>query len=365
MGRPVLRLATRINRRTRWTAWAIAFACMALVGSLSLVDGLSAGVDSITGRFSTGPAVYLHGTDLLASAIDVNSLVVLATDYAVLRVHPGTLNVGGTSLRLLVASLTEYHGGNATDPFPADRQDVAIDAGLRAQILAAGAPLGGSVNLTLFGLPPQDLAVVPAPSPRPAFLPDTWAWVRSELLLALGPSQAGPAQAVFTPAPLEAGLAARLGLTLLPTVGAIGFTRSSIADARGVLLGLAPVLAVVIGLLVFSAMDLEVAQRREEIRTLRSLGAGPATVVAVYEGQALLLALLGATLGSALGIVVAHGIVSFAPLLGLPNLIVLAPPLVPVGLAYLLAVVASGVAGLVPTARATRLVRGEAGVGPS
>jgi hypothetical protein len=364
MGRPVLRLATRINRRTRWTAWAIAFACMALVGSLSLVDGLSAGVDSITGRFSTGPAVYLHGTDLLASAIDENALVVLATDYAVLRVHRGTLNVSGTSLQILVASLTEYRGGNATDPFPVDQRDVAIDVGLRAQILAAGAPLGGSVNLTLFGLPPQNLAVVPAPSPRPAFLPDTWAWVRATLL-ALSPSQAGPVQAVFTPAPLEAGLAARLGLTLLPTVGAIGFTRSSIADARGVLLGLAPVLAVVIGLLVFSAMDLEVAQRREEIRTLRSLGAAPATVVAVYEGQAFLLALLGATLGSALGIVVAHGIVSFAPLLGFPNLIILAPPFVPVGLAYLLAVVAAGVAGLVPTARATRLVRGEAGVGPS
>ena len=365
MGRPVLRLATRINRRTRWTAWAIAFACMVLVGSLSLVDGLSAGVDSITGRFATGPTVYLHGTDLLASAIDENSLVGLATDYAVLRVRPGTLDVSGVSLQVLVASLTDYRGENATDPFPSGSQDVAIDAGLRARMQAAGAPLGGSVNLTLFGLPPQDLAVAPAPGSRPAFLPDTWAWVRSELLLALSPSQAGPAQALLTPAPLEAGVAAQLGLTPLPTVGAIGFTRSSIADARSVLLGLAPVLAIVIGLLVFSTMDLEVAQRREEIRTLRSLGASPATVVAVYEGQALLLAILGATLGSALGILVAHAIVSFAPLIGFPNLIVLAPPLVPVGLAYLLALVASALAGLVPTARATRLVRGEAGVGSS
>src|SRR5437867_11773581 len=32
MPRPILRLATRFTRRTRATAWAIAFACMVLVG---------------------------------------------------------------------------------------------------------------------------------------------------------------------------------------------------------------------------------------------------------------------------------------------------------------------------------------------
>jgi hypothetical protein len=365
MGRPVLRLATRINRRTRWTAWAIAFACMVLVGSLTLVDGLSAGVDSITARFSTGPTVYLHGNDLLASAIDINSLAALPTDYAVLRVHPGTLIANDTSLPILVASLTEYHDGNATDPFPAGPQQVAIDSGLRAEILAARGPLGATANLTVFSLPSQTLAVAPAPSARPPLLPDTWAWVSSAFLLASSPSRGGPAQAVLTPVPLDGALAARLGLTSLPTVGAIGFTRASISDARAVLVGLAPILALIIGLLVFTTMDLEVAQRREEIRTLRSLGAPPATVVAVYEGQALLLAVLGATLGSALGIVVAHGIVSFAPLLGFPNLVVLLPPFLPVGLAYLLALVACSVAGLLPALHAMRLARGASGVRPS
>ena len=365
MGRPVLRLATRINRRTRWTAWAIAFACMVLVGSLSLVDGLSAGVDSVTARFSTGPTVYLRGDDLLASSIDSNSLVALPADYAVLRIHPGTLSFNGTSRPVLVASLTQVHAGNASDPFPNAVQDIAIDAGLRTQILSTSGRLGTTVNVTLFGLPPQELAVAAAPAARPAFLPDTWAWVRSEFLLALDPAQGGPVQAVVTPAPLDPTLAARLGLSPLQTVGAIGFTQASISEARSVLLSLAPVLAVVIGLLVFSAMGLEVAQRREEIRTLRSLGAAPATVVAVYEGQALLLAALGATLGSALGIVVAHAVVSFAPLAGLPNLVLLGPPLVPVALAYGLALAAACLAGLGPALRAMRLARGTPEVRPS
>jgi len=358
MGRPVLRLATRINRRTRWTAWAIALACMVLVGSLSLVDGLGAGVDSVTARFSAGPTVYLHGDDLLLSAIDENALTAIPTDYAVLRAHMGTLAVNGLTLQVVAASLTTYHAGNATVPFPAGPQDLAIDTGLRHEIEnASGLAPGATANLTLFGLPAQSLSVAAAPSARPAFLPDTWAWVRADFLLGLSPSQGGPAQAVVTPAPLNAALVARLGLSPLQTVGAIGFTQASIAEARSVLLGLGGVLAVIIGLLAYNAIGLEVHLRKEEIRTLRSLGAPSSTVAAVYEGKALVLALLGATLGSALGVVVAHGIVSFAPLLGFPNLIFLPLPLVPVALAFALALGAAALGGLVPARRAMGLVR--------
>ncbi len=366
MGRPVLRLATRINRRTRWTAWAIALACMVLVGSLSLVDGLGAGVDSVTARFSTGPMVYLHGTDLLASAIDENALLSIPTDYAVLRAHVGTLSLNGLSISTVVASLTFYQKGNATEPFPTGSQEVAIDTGLAAEIESeSGSPPAATTNVTLFGLSPQLLAVAPAPAGRPSLLPDTWAWVRSELFVALSPLEGGPAQAVLTPTPLDPALAARLGLSPLQTVGVVGFTQASIAEARSILLGIALFLAAIIALLVSSAMGLEVAQRREEIATLRSLGASPATVAAVYEGKAAALALLGATLGSALGVIAAHAIVSFAPLAGFPNLILLQPPVVPVALAYALALAAACAAGLEPSLRAIRLVRGVREVGPS
>lgn len=366
MGRPVLRLATRVNRRTRWTAWAIALSCMVLVGSLSLVDGLSAGVDSVTSRFSVGPTLYLRGDDLLLSAIDENVLTAIPTDYAVLRAHAGALAVNGLTLQVIVASLTTYHAGNATTPFPAGPQDLAIDSGLRQDIAnASGRALDATANLTLFGLAPQSLTVASAPVSRPTFLPDTWAWVRAELFVGLSPSEGGPAQAVITPAPLDAGLAQRLGLVPLQTVGAIGFTQASIAEARSVLLDLGAVIAGIIGLLAYHAIGLEVHLRKEEIRTLRSLGARAATVAAVYEGQAIVLALLGATLGSALGVVVAHGLVSFAPLLGFPNLIFLPLPLVPVGLAYGLALAAAAFGGAVPAGRAAGLVRRSAEVRPS
>lgn len=358
MARPILRLATRVNRRTRWTAWAIACACMVLVGSLSLVDGLSAGVNSVTSRFPSGPTLYLRGTDLLASAVDENTLVAIPTDYTVLRAHVGTIALGNVTRPVVVASLTVYHAGNATTPFPADSQNVSIDAGLAAELAAAGlSSLPSAANVTLFGRPAETLSVAPPPSARPDLFPDTWAWVRPELLIAMSPSEGGSAQALITPSPLDARLASSLGLTPLPTVGAVGFTVTSIAQVRSGLLGLGAILAAVIGLLAYAAVGLEVYHRREEIGVLRSLGASPSAVAGVYEGQALVLALVGATLGSALGIVLAHGIVSFAPLLGLPNLVLLPVPWVPVGLGYAIALAACAIGGLVPARRAARLLR--------
>ncbi len=366
MGRPILRLATRLTRRTRWTAWAIAFACMVLVGSLNLVDGLSAGVDSVTARFTAGSTLYLRGSDLLASAVDEGALAAIPTDYAVLRVHAGDLSVNGVMLSVLVASLTDYHDGNASTPFPADSRGLALDTGLQAEIASvSGAPANATANLSLFGLPTQEFPVDPAPASRPSLFPDTWVWVRPELLLAMSPTVGGPAQAVLTPSPLDAELATRLGLSPLQTVGALGFTVASVQEARSILLGLGVVLAAVIGLLAYTSLGLEVHLRREEIRNLRSLGAGPSTVAAVYAGQALVLALVGATLGSALGIVVAHAVVSFAPLLGFANLILPPLPLVPVALAYVLAIGAAGLGGLTPVLRAARLARSAVEVRPS
>src|SRR5437016_12691397 len=66
MPRPVLRLATRLTRRTRTTAWAIALACIVLLGPLALADGLANGVRSVAGRTRSGRPVHSRGHDLLA-----------------------------------------------------------------------------------------------------------------------------------------------------------------------------------------------------------------------------------------------------------------------------------------------------------
>jgi len=365
MPRPILRLATRFTRRTRATAWAIAFACMVLVGAMSLADGLANGVGSVANRIGTGPAVYIQGNELLASAIDSAALSNVPGDFVAIRAHPAGLEINRLTLSVFVVALESYQDGVGTIAFPAGPRNVSLDVGLRAQIEAeSGTPVATSGNVSLFGLHLADLPIVAPPPTRSELFPDNWAYVRPDLLIAMNATQGGPVQAILAAAPLDPAVVASLRLTRLETLGAIGFVRGSIAEVQSSLMLLALVIAVVIGLLVYAAMSLEVHARAREIATLRSLGASPAAVAGVYEAQAAVLALAGAILGSALGIVAAHAVVSFAPILGLPNLVILSPPTPAVVLAMVISEVAAVLAGLVPSRRAAVLARTK-GVVPS
>ncbi len=363
MARPILRLATRFTRRTRATAWAIAFACMVLVGALSLADGFAGGIAAVADRIGSGPAVYVHGTELLTSQIDPNALANLSGDFVAMRAHLGELEINGIILPVFVVALESFHGGIGTTAYPTGRDDVSLDGGLRARIEAlSGRAAGASGNLSLFGLRLTDLPIVAPPPTRSVLFPDDWAYVRADLLSAMDPVRGGAVQAILADVPFDPAAVASLGLTRLETLGAIGFVRGSVTEVQSSLRILALVIAVVIGLLVYATMSLEVHQRAGEIATLRSLGASPATVAGVYESQAIVLAFAGAILGAALGIVAAHAAVSFAPLLGLPNLVILSPPIAPVGLALLISLAAAGLAGLVPSRRAAVLIRSKGAV---
>ena len=358
MSRPILRLATRFTRRTRATAWAIAFACMVLVGAMSLADGLANGVGSVANRIGTGPAVYIQGNELLASAIDPVALSNVSGDFVAMRAHAAVLEINGLTLSVFVIALESYHAGVGTPGFPLGPRNVSLDVGLRDQIQSeSGMPVASSGNLSLFGLHLTDLPIVAPPPTRSALFPDDWVYVPSDLLIAMNATRGGPAQAILSDAPLDPAVIASLRLTRLETLGAIGFVRGSVAEVQSSLALLALVIAVVIGLLIYAAMSLEVHARAREIATLRSLGASPATLAGVYEAQAVILALAGAILGSALGIVAAHAVVSLAPLAGLPNLVILSPPTVAVGLALLISGVAAVLGGFVPSRRAALLAR--------
>src|SRR5881296_2655092 len=127
MSRPILRLATRLTRRTRATAWAIAFACMVLVGAMSLADGLA-------NRVGTGPAVYIQGNELLASAIDPAMLSNVSGDFVAMRAHAAGLEINGLTLSVFVVALESYHDGVGTIRFPVSPRNVSLDVGLRDQI---------------------------------------------------------------------------------------------------------------------------------------------------------------------------------------------------------------------------------------
>jgi len=363
MPRPVLHLATRFTRRTRTTAWAIAFACMVLVGTLSLADGFANGIGSVADRIGSGPSIYIRGRELLASEIDPGLLSEIPGDFLALRAHPGDLEINNESLPIIVVAVVNYRTGNATNSFPVGARDLSLDAGLRERILEMSErPVENSGNLSLFGIRLTNLPIVPPPPTRSPLFPDTWAYVRADLLVGMDLVHGGSVQAILTNASLDASTVSRFALTRIDAVGAVGFVRGGVAQIQGTLRLLALVIGLVIALLVYAAMSLEVHARAREIATLRSLGATPGRVAAVYEAQAVLISLVGAILGTALGIVVAHAVVSFAPLFGFPNLVILAPPLEAIELTLSVALVAAVFAGLVPSRRAAVLVRSKGAI---
>src|SRR5436309_2844925 len=149
MARPILRLATRFTRRTRATAWAIAFACMVLVGAISLANG----VGSVANRIGSGPAVYIQGNELLASAIDSAALSNVPGDFVAMRAHAASLEINRLTLSVFVVALESYHNGIGTIAFPAGPRNVSLDVGLREQIEAeSGMPVAASGNVRRVGL---------------------------------------------------------------------------------------------------------------------------------------------------------------------------------------------------------------------
>src|SRR5439155_103995 len=176
MARPILRLATRITRRTRATAVAIAFACMVLVGALSLADGLANGIASVADRIGAGPAVYIRGDELLSSDIDPVALGNLTGDFVAMRVHPAALEINGIAIAVIAVALEAYHGGIGTTSFPVGANDVSLDVGLRSRIVAAsGIPGGTSGNLSGFGRRLTDLPIVAPPTHRQDTCTVAWA----------------------------------------------------------------------------------------------------------------------------------------------------------------------------------------------
>src|SRR3989475_12337318 len=74
MAHPILRLATRITRRTRGTAVAIALDCMVLVRALRLAYGLANGIASVADRIAAGPQECNRGDERPSSDIDLLAL---------------------------------------------------------------------------------------------------------------------------------------------------------------------------------------------------------------------------------------------------------------------------------------------------
>ncbi|WP_144127486.1 ABC transporter permease [Catellatospora sichuanensis] len=120
-----------------------------------------------------------------------------------------------------------------------------------------------------------------------------------------------------------------------------------------ILIGFAVVAGVVGVFLIFNTFNIIVAQRTRELALLRALGAGWGQVAGSVLLEALIVSLVGATVGLAAGIgVAAAGEAAITSEVALPSAGLVVAPLTVI-LAYLLGVVVTLVAAFVPAVRAS------------
>lgn len=363
-GNPIVRLVLRMDRRTWATATGIAIAVLLPVGGQLLLDGLVTGVNDTASRFPAPPVLFLSGDTLSTSSIDSTLAAGTPGEHLDLRVVEGTLVVGSTPVDAYAISATRTNA-TGTNPWltvPAG----AVRLGARLLETLPTAPIVGDpirflslsagVNLTYAG-----------PYATADGVPALWALVPEETIVGLEPAFASRVTAILVPGENVPGIAhlRAAGLHEIATLGGSAFVTSGVAQASGALGGLALLSAIVVGLLVAHGMAIEVVQRAGEIRILREIGASPRRVASLYAAQAVFLSAVGGAIGTALGILAAHAVVSFAPLVGLPNLVALGTPAGVLVTGLLLAIVPGTAASLGPARIAGRIYRRPQGAIPS
>jgi hypothetical protein len=311
------RLVLRPTSRARGTASGIAFAVAVFVAALLLVDGLAVTAADLADRAPSGPVLASSAPSLAASRVDADVRARLVGDHALVHRAPAT--VGGEGIVVVAVDASRYADLLAFVP-PADVVYLGPD-------LAASRAISVGDVLTVEGSAGTAALRVGRILPRDAPFPATWAVVPLPLLV--GDAPPFPSEASFLLlAPDAADDVAMLraaGYAITPLLAAPAAAEAALLEARSALLGLVALAAAVAALLAYHGLALEVHERRREIATLRHLGAGPGVLRRLFLARALLLATVGGVFGLALGVVAAHAVASFAPLLGLPHLLRLAP----------------------------------------
>ncbi len=345
-----------MDRRTWATSLGIAVAVLLPVGGQLLLDGLASGVETAASRFPAPPVLLLGGDTLSESSIDAALAAATPGWHLDLRVVEAMLLVRTMTTDVYAAAASVTDEGGTRPWIPVASGDVRFGDRLLDALSVAPNPgdvasfetAGSSVNLTYRGSYSAADGV-----------PALWAILSEDGIVALDPVLTARVSAILVPAGNVAGLAylRSAGLREAPTLGGSRFVTTGVAQAGAALQDLSLVSAVVVGLLVVHGMAVEVLQRGGEISILRQLGASPRRVAALYAAQAFYISALGGAIGTALGVIAAHAVVSFAPLAGLSNLVVLGAPLSVLGMGLLFAIVPGAAASLGPARIAGRVYR--------
>ncbi len=285
----------------------IAVSATYAAGAFVLLDGLEAGSQSVLDRLETGPYLSYRGVFpwLEPFALDEE----FRGAYRAGWLRPAEIVTDPSPVPVRVVTFADGSlGGPAPPPGTAfGSPQLAQGAGGDALVLRTEV---GVVQVTLEGS--QELGLA---------LPASWIVIAESDLRGLATWEAGSFDLLFLERREDALRLDDGGYTVLSLASAPDFFEAAVQEARRLVASLVGVSAVAIGVIAYSLIALEFRYRRSETHTLLALGMDGRGLGRLYGLQLAFIVVGGTLLGVAGGIVAANGLVSFAPLFGLPTVI--------------------------------------------
>ncbi len=289
----------------------IAVCAMYATGAMVLTDGLQEGSGSVVAGLRLGPFLAFKGG--FPSDERFYHPDGLTGNYSVGALDAASMLLGNVTFPIRTFFLEDPRKVGMVQPDP---QDAYLSPSLAASLnLDPGANITLATSYAEVGFTFRDLLRAPL------LLPDQWILVPVADHEVLHPIALDVYNFVLLQERSDALHLQRMGFSVLSTASAGDFFLNGLSEARRIVQNIVVVSSVAIAALVFSLLSLEARYRRDEMVTLRALGMDGRGMMGLYGLQTAFVVAVGTTLGVALGIVVANGLVSFAPFFGLPTIV--------------------------------------------
>ena len=324
----------RFGRRARSTSLGIALCTMFIVASFSVVSGIRASTENLRDNFEPDYFLLAKPTQQGLSFFAVSDLGDVSGKTAL-----GTFvecHVAPISESLTVFSIKDpSHVLKETLTEPSDT-DVLV-----------GTDLNLPMNITLG----STLATVIGKFSSSIFSP-LWILGSSTLVGGLAGDDGSNFALSKGLSDIEISTLEKLGFSVTPMTGIVQFLDSGINEIENDALWVLVPSAFVIGVLAYSFIGSETADRRHEIGIVKTIGAGRRRVMWYLLADAAIICAWGGLLGVAFGIILSYGI-STAASSAFSSVFIVRAPATLILAAYACTVLAGVAGALLPAAKMT------------
>jgi ABC-type antimicrobial peptide transport system permease subunit len=328
----------KYTSRARSTSWMIAICTMFIVASFSVAAGLQTSMDTLMDNFSSEHYLVTRMSASGPEMFDSGDLSSVAGHAAVglfcpVLVHPGDVSV----ISFCVVD---------------DNQVLDETLSAEADEVLAGTGLSIAGNVTLDAGLTVTTTIVGRYSS--SVFPSDWLLCGEQLMRSLLAADEGTYNFAIVAEPSASQMSSLVdeGFVVQPMVAILEFLESGVHELRNdALLVLLPS-SFVVGVLVYSFLGSEVADRRREIGILKTIGAGRRRLFSYLLTNGLVITAWGAALGLALGVILSYGIATTASRI-YPSVFVIEVEESLLVIAFVVTVVAGLVGTMIPAIRST------------